>query len=157
MVGRRRPSADEGYERNVKTNVLSYQKVMAMFIKENMACSDPFDETTVVQLVEQRMRGMGYGQEDCDDQMMRLMTFMPGEGAAKARKRPNWTTSGPVVLVEEPEDTVEVKVEANAMAAVEDNDEELAEEATEVTPLERVRGMFVVSIVGGQRPEPSTE
>ena len=59
MIGRWRPAADEAYEQNVKVNVLRSQKVLATFIKENMANSDPFDETSVVQLVEQRMRGWG--------------------------------------------------------------------------------------------------
>ena len=114
MIGRWKPSADEGYERNVRTNVLRCQKVLALYVRENMANSDPFDETRVVQLVEQRMRDLGYEQEECDEQSMRLITFMPGEDAAKLCRRPNWTTTGPVVLVEEPQDVVEVKVEPTA-------------------------------------------
>ena len=114
MIGRWRPSADEAYEQNVKVNVLRSQKVMAMFIKENMANSDPFDETNVVQLVEQRMRGMGFKQEECDEQMMCLMTFMPGHDAAKTCLRPKWTITGPVVLVGDDEGTVEVKTEQAA-------------------------------------------
>ena len=148
MLGRWQPSADEGYERNLRTNVLRCQKVLAAFIKQNMSCSDPFDETTVVQLVEQRVQGMGYGQEECDQQMMRLMSFMPGEGAAKPCRRPTWTTSGPVVLVEDAEDVVEVEVEPEAMGGLEDNDEEVHAAPAEITPLESVKGMYVVSVVG---------
>eukprot|EP00913_Durusdinium_trenchii_P028161 g26404.t1 len=111
MLGRWRPSADEGYERNVKINVLRCQAVLALFIKENMSNADPFDETTVIQLVAQRMREMGSSQDDCDEQMMRLMSFMPGVGAAKPCNRPKWTTTGPVVLVEESEATVGVEQE----------------------------------------------
>ena len=148
MIGRWRPSADEGYEQNVRTNVLRCQKVVAVFIKENMANSDPFDETFVVQLVEQRMKGMGHDQDSCDEQMMRLMTFMPGEGAAKPCRKPNWTTTGPVVLVEEPADTVEVKSEQEAQMEEAMSSGGEAEAPTDVVPLEKVAGMFVVSIVG---------
>lgn len=56
-----------------------------------MANSDPFDETTVVQLVEQRMQELGYDQEECDEQSTTLMTFMPGEGAAQPCRK----TTGP--------------------------------------------------------------
>lgn len=111
MIGRWRPSADEADEQNVKVNVLRSQKVLATFVKENMANSDPFDETTVVQLVEQRMQGMGCGQEECDEQMMRLMTFMPCHDAAKPCLRLKWTTR-PMVLVVEEAGSVEVKTEA---------------------------------------------
>ena len=140
--------ADEGYEQNVRTNVLRCQKVVAVFIKENMANSDPFDETFVVQLVEQRVKGMGHDQDSCDEQMMRLMTFMPGEGAAKPCRKPNWTTTGPVVLVEEPADTVEVKSEQEAQMEEAMSSGGEAEAPTDVVPLEKVAGMFVVSIVG---------
>lgn len=81
MLGRWKPSADEGYERNVRINVLRCQSTLALFIKENMANADPFDEITVTQLVVQRLREMGSAQDD--EQMMRLMSFMPGTGAAK--------------------------------------------------------------------------
>lgn len=73
--------AAESYEQNVEVNVLRCQKVLATFVKENVENSDPFDETTVVQLVKQRVQGMGCAQEQCDEQMMRLVTFMPGHDA----------------------------------------------------------------------------
>lgn len=83
MIGRWKPSTDEGYEsieRNVRANVLRCQKVLAVYVKENMANSDPFNETTVVRLVAQRMEAMGYSQEDRDERSMRLLiAFMPGK------------------------------------------------------------------------------
>ena len=66
MIGRWRPSADEGYERNVRINVLRCQRTLATFIRENVSNSDPFDETSVTQLVEQRMNDVGWRQEDID-------------------------------------------------------------------------------------------
>ena len=148
MIGRWRPSADESYEQNVKVNVLRSQRVMALFIKENMANSDPFDETTVVQLVEQRMQGMGCKQEDCDEQMMRLMTFMPGHDAAKPCLKPKWTITGPVVLEVEGEGMVEIKTEGTEPGEASDEHEEIETDQPGVLPLEKVAGMFVVSIVG---------
>ena len=148
MIGRWRPSADESYEQNVKVNVLRSQRVMALFIKENMANSDPFDETTVVQLVEQRMQGMGCKQEDCDEQMMRLMTFMPGHDAAKPCLKPKWTITGPVVLEVEGEGMVEIKTEGAEPGEASDEHEEIETDQPGVLPLEKVAGMFVVSIVG---------
>ena len=150
MIGRwrMRPSADEAYEQNVKVNVLRSQKVLATFIKENMANSDPFDETSVVQLVEQRMRGMGFKQEECDEQMMSLMTFMPGHDAARPCVRPKWTTTGPVVLVGDEESVVEVKTENAGLDDQSDDLQEVETDQAEVLPLEKVAGMFVVSVVG---------
>lgn len=144
MIGRWRPSADEAYEQNVKVNVRSFQRVVATFVKENIGNSDPFDETVVVQLVEQRMQGMGCTQEQCDEQMMKLMTYMPGSDAAKAC----WTTTGPIVLVEDGSDSVEVKTELRAESIEEEIEEENEFEQPGITPLEKVAGMFVVSIVG---------
>ena len=148
MIGRWKPSADEGYERNVRVNVLRCQQVLAAYIKENMANSDPFDETTVVKLVAQRLGAMGYSQEECDEQSMRLLTFMPGEGAAKPCRKPNWTTTGPVVLVKDAPDAVEVKIEGEQAADAEDEPAEAEAAASGMTPLEKISGMYVVSIVG---------
>ena len=148
MIGRWKPSADEGYERNVRTNVLRCQKVLAVYIKENLANSDPFDETMVVQLAEQRMQDLGYGQEELDEQSMRLMTFMPGDDVAKPCRKPNWTTTGPVVLVEETADIVEIKVEPMVEAEGENDLEGVETERKEIMPVDRITGMFVVSIVG---------
>lgn len=141
MIGRWKPSADEGYERNVKTNVVRCQKVIAAFI--------PFDETTVIQLVEQRMKGMGYKSLDCDGQLMRLMSFMPGTDAAKPCQRPSWTTTGPVILVKEEEEETGEQGEKSPVAEVVLQDEgESEQEPTEVLPVDKVAGMFIVSIVG---------
>ena len=141
MIGRWKPSADEGYERNVKTNVVRCQKVIAAFI--------PFDETTVIQLVEQRMKGMGYESLDCDGQLMRLMSFMPGTDAAKPCQRPSWTTTGHVILVKEEEEETGEQGEKSPVAEVVLQDEgESEQEPTEVLPVDKVAGMFVVSIVG---------
>ena len=148
MIGRWKPSADEGYERNVRTNVLRCQKVLAHYIKENMANSDPFDETTVVNLVAQRMEAMNYSREEVDEQSLKLLTFMPGEGAAKVCSRPKWSTTGPIVLVNENEDGTEMKQERGQMADAEDEPEEDDAAPAEVTPLEKVAGMYVVSVVG---------
>ena len=148
MIGRWRPEADEGYERNVRTNVLRCQRVLATFVKENMSNSDPFDETTVVQLVEQRMKGMSYSQNEIDEQQMRLMTFMPGEGAARQCLRPNWTTTGPIIMVQEPDDTVEVKAEHDGAAAVDEVAADSESDGQDVTPLDKLAGKFVVSVVG---------
>lgn len=148
MIGRWRPSADEAYEQNVKVNVLRSQKVLATFVKENMANSDPFDETSAVQLVEQRMRGMGFKQEECDEQMMCLMTFMPGHDTARPCLRPKWTTTGPVVLVGDEEDIVEVKTENGDLDEQSDDPQEVETDQSKVLPLEKVAGMFVVSVAG---------
>ena len=148
MLGRWRPSADEGYERNVKINVLRCQAVLALFIKENMSNADPFDETTVIQLVAQRMREMGSSQDDCDEQMMRLMSFMPGVGAAKPCNRPKWTTTGPVVLVEESEATVGVEQETTEQPVKDEQQGVESLEEQEVEPVEKISGMYIVSIVG---------
>ena len=148
MIGRWRPSADEGYEKNVRINVLRCQKVLAAFARENLTNSDPFDETTVIQLVEQRMKGMKYTQEEVDEQLMRLMTFMPGEGQAKQCRKPKWITTGPVVLVEELEDTVEVKAEPDRSDGDEQERSGGEVQRPAVVPLESVAGTFVVSIVG---------
>lgn len=148
MIGRWRPTADEGYERNVRTNVLRFQKVLALFIKENGAKSDPFDETTAVQLIEQRMEAMGYERSAIDDQLMRLMTFMPGEDAAKACRMPKWTTTGPVIFVEDNEEMVEVAAESQPADPVKEEASEEENEPTKVVPLEKVAGTFVISIVG---------
>ena len=148
MLGRWQPSADEGYERNARINVVRCQAVLALFVKENLGNADPFDETTVVQLVEQRMRGMGHDQDDCEEQMVQLMSFMPGTGAAKQCRKPKWTTTGPVVLVEEPDDAVEVKAEDEAAEAWVVSGEEEQAGAPEPTPVEKIAGMYVVSVVG---------
>eukprot|EP00913_Durusdinium_trenchii_P006689 g6286.t1 len=132
-----RPSADEAYEQNVKVNVLRSQKVLATFVKENMANSDPFDETSAVQLVEQRMRGMGFKQEECDEQMMCLMTFMPGHDTARPCLRPKWTTTGPVVLVGDEEDIVEVKTENGDLDEQSDDPQEVETDQSKVLPLEK--------------------
>ena len=148
MIGRWRPSADEGYERNVRINVLRYQKVLAVFVRENLSNSDPFDETMVIQLVEQRMKGMSYGQDEIEEQLTRLMTFMPGEGQAKPCRRPKWTTTGPVILVQEDEDVEEVKAEPDEAAVGAQPPSEEENEKSTVVPVEKIVGTFVVSIVG---------
>lgn len=102
----------------------------------------------VVQLAEQRMQDLGYGQEELDEQSMRLMTFMPGDDVAKPCRKPNWTTTGPVVLVEETADIVEIKVEPMVEAEGENDLEGVETERKEIMPVDRITGMFVVSIVG---------
>ena len=132
----------------MRINVLRCQKVLAAFVRENLTNSDPCDETMVVQWVEQRMKGMKYSQEEIDEQLMRLMTFMPGEGQAKQCRKPKWTTTGPVVLVEELDDTVEVKAEPDRVDGGEQEHSEEEVQQPAVAPLEKVTGTFVVSIVG---------
>ena len=91
---------------------------------------------------------MSYSREEVDEQSLKLLTFMPGEGAAKACLRPQWTTTGPIVLTDENEGGTEVKQERGQMADAEDEPEEGKAAPTEVTPLEKVAGMYVVSVVG---------
>ena len=150
MIGRWRPSAAESYERNLKANVTRCQAVIAHFIKKNLGNTDPFDEVTVIQLVEQKMKNSGFSQTECDEQMLRLMSFLPLGDQATECVKPSWTTTGPVVFVEEG-GVKEEPEETNAMASLAElssdgleNDEQLPG----VTPLEKVAGLYIVSVVG---------
>ena len=78
------------------------------------------------------------------------MSFLPLGDQATECARPSWTTIGPVIFVEEG-DVKEEPEETNAMASLAElssdgleNDEQLPG----VTSLEKVAGMYIVSVVG---------
>ena len=51
QLGRWRPSPDEGYERNVRINVLRSQRIIAEFVKVNKGRENPLDGDSVLRRV----------------------------------------------------------------------------------------------------------
>ena len=78
-----------------------------------------------------------YTQEEIDEQLMRLMTFMPGEGQAKQCRRPRWTTTGPVALVEELQRFCKGVAEASNTLEEESSGEVSSSEMTDTEEEER--------------------
>ena len=75
MLGRWTPSVDQSYDRSVASQIVRAQMHVAEFIKQNFNHVGPFGEMAVLDLVEDKMRGMGYHPEVIRVQREKLETF----------------------------------------------------------------------------------
>ena len=156
QLGRWRPSADEGYERAARVNVLRSQLTIAEYIKTNLGRADPFDETSVLRQAESLLRQAGMPEEAVAEQTEQLSSFTPVGQSLVEAVAPQWALSGPVQFLEFSE--VDHAADAGATWPIEqpafgddDADDETqrqVEHAGRVVTLDEISGMYVVSIVG---------
>ena len=153
LLGRWSPSVDQGYERQMREEVLSAQEHTAEFVKKKMGGADPFDESLVLQAVVERMDYLGYNDEEIRIQVEKLRTFGAGRAEeSKRRKREDlgfedWIKVGQERLdrgldADDERPDEEAQASGDRVAEPDSSDEEV-EEAVKV-PL----GHYVVSVVG---------
>lgn len=141
QLGRWRPSIDEGYERNTKANVLRSHRVIAEFIKMNTGREDPFDEEAVLRFIGKKMQEMGHPDECVQEQMEQLRTFAEPGGWVDAPLRVRWAMEGPIGVRLGNDDAVPSNADDDDWN--EDEDDRLKQDDAE-----KLRGLFVCSIVG---------
>lgn len=147
QMGRWQPSADEGYERGARLNVLRAQKVIAEFIKNNKCKADPFDEESVLALVELKMQAEGYERKDIKDQLETLACFERAAEFALEVEMPEWTTTGPVKFRDAWDDKPASVTYLDD--GCDDTEEELAaSESGQPAQAQNFLGKYIVSIVG---------
>lgn len=141
QLGRWRPWIDEGYERNTKANVLRSHRIIAEFIKMNTGREDPFDEEAVLRFIGKKMREMGHPDECVQEQMEQLRTFAESGGWVDAPLRVRWSMEGPIGVRLGSDDAVPSNAD-------DDDWNEDEEDRLKQDDAEKLRGLFVCSIVG---------
>eukprot|EP00435_Cladocopium_sp_Y103_P017366 s1708_g4.t1 len=143
QLGRWRPSCDEGYERNVRTNVLRSQRIMAEFVKVNRGKEDPFDEESVLRRVSDVMMEQGHPEETVGEQVSQLRTFAHPLEEADRLVRVGWSDEAPLVRAFPDQSLAECSPTGLSL------EEELSEgECEKMDDAEQLRGKYVCSIVG---------
>lgn len=146
QMGRWQPTADEGYERATRINVLRAQKTIGDFLRSNIGRSDPVDEAAVLRLVELKMEAMGMTEMEMQKQVRALSCFLRPDQEMETPWLPRWSLTGEI------EYEVRGDNELPEVEAISDDDAEGLEEepATQRGEVEgyNVRGQYVVSIVG---------
>ena len=153
LLGRWSPSVDQGYERQMREEILGAQEHTAEFVKKKMGGADPFDESLVLQAVVERMDYLGYNDEEIRIQVEKLRTFRAGRSEENKRRKmedlgfEDWIKVGQERLDrgqeaddEGPDDEAR---SSGDQVAEPDSSEDEVEEAVKV-PL----GHYVVSVVG---------
>lgn len=133
QMGRWRPTADEGYERATRLNILRAQKTIAGFIRENLGRSDPVDESLVLSCVELKMGGEP--QERVEEQIRALSCFLTPHMVGE-------------IEYHEPLEFQPAPAADTSDDDGEGSEEELAFKQEEEKTGQNVRGQYVVSIVG---------
>eukprot|EP00438_Fugacium_kawagutii_P025747 Skav221043 [mRNA] locus=scaffold1448:250657:252750:+ [translate_table: standard] len=145
QLGRWQATADEGYERGAKINILRSQQVMAEFVKSNRGREGPFGEEDVISYIVELMEGQGHPEPSVLEQAEQLRYFAGPLDWKDTVIRFKWSTTGPLDAV-----TVDPGDEAEAMDDEPEDDWNLeGKQAADDT--RRLRGCYVCSIVGRSR------
>ena len=153
LLGRWSPSVDQGYERQVRRDVLQAQKHTAVAIKKSLGRTDFLDERLVMQAVAERMDFLGYNDEEIRIQVERLTSFHGNKREEVKRLRMEDMSFQEWVHLGEEEPTEEVETPGpseegvGAKEKVELDEIEISEDE-EGSVVRVPMGHYVVSVVG---------
>ena len=164
QMGRWQPSADEGYERLVKSNVMRAQGHIAEKIRRNHGNADELDEELVLAELYEMMVGDGFSHTVASAQLEYLRYFSERGEPTTKRQRSHSLDSWCRVEMEEQESFTDMvgrleeeagaddlgpeakSEEAPVEKVVPSDDEE--EDVADLAEAVALRGSYVVSIVG---------
>ena len=78
MMGRWAPTIDQAYDRSIKAQITKAQGHIARFAQRNLGREDPFDGSSVMAAISDKMDGLNVKVEDVQRQLQKLRTFRKG-------------------------------------------------------------------------------